>query len=315
MQGDSMHWQKQGLIFQPDHQYDWMVSHASLPIVNAWDDQRLRIYIGVRDQEGRSLTTFIDVLANNPRQILYVHDKPILPLGKLGTFDDNGIMPSWIVNYGQKKYLYYIGWNPQVTVSYRLSIGLAISTDGGTSFEKYSEGPICDRDLDEIYFNTAPCVLFENGIWRMWYISCTGWQIINQHPEPSYHVKYAESSDGIHWRKTGHVCIDYDEFTKAIGRPCVYIDGNVYKMFYSYRSTQAYRTDPELSYRIGYAESSDGINWIRKDNEVGIARSEEGWDSEMMEYCYIYRCNGKTLLFYNGNGFGKSGFGYAILDE
>src|ERR1044071_6047520 len=161
MQGDSMHWQKQGLIFQPDHQYDWMVSHASLPIVNAWDDQKLRIYIGVRDQEGRSLTTFIDVLANNPRQILYVHDKPILPLGKLGTFDDNGIMPSWIVNYGQKKYLYYIGWNPQVTVSYRLSIGLAISEDDGQSFAKYSEGPIFDRDIDEPYFKTAPCVIHD----------------------------------------------------------------------------------------------------------------------------------------------------------
>ena len=187
------------------------------------------------------------MLASDPQQILYLHDKPILPLGKLGTFDDNGIMPSWLVNYGQEKYLYYIGWNPQVTVSYRLSIGLAISKDGGTSFEKYSEGPICDRDVDEIYFNTAPCVLIDGGVWRMWYISCTGWQIVNQHQEPSYHVKYAESSDGIHWRKTGYVCIDYDDFTQAIGRPCVYVEGGIYKMFYSYRSVVSYRIDPKLS--------------------------------------------------------------------
>jgi hypothetical protein len=310
-----MLWIKKGLVFKPDHNYDWMVSHASLPIANILDDQRLRIYFGVRDREGRSLTTFMDVLANDPQKIIGLHDEPILPLGKLGTFDDNGIMPSWLVNYGQEKYLYYIGWNPQVTVAYRLSIGLAISTDGGTSFVKYSEGPICDRDLDEIYFNTAPCVLIDNGVWRMWYISCTGWQIVNQHPEPSYHVKYAESTDGIHWRKTGHVCIDYDEFTKAIGRPCVYRDSRIYKMFYSYRLIDSYRTDPEFSYRIGYAESSDGINWTRKDNEVGITRSEEGWDSEMMEYCHICHCNDKTYLFYNGNGFGKSGFGYAVLDE
>jgi hypothetical protein len=310
-----MRWQKRGLIFKPEHNHDWMVSHATLPIVDVLSSERLRIYFGVRDVKGRSQTTFLEVNAENPQQILYLHNKPILALGNLGTFDDNGIMPSWLVNYGQDKYLYYIGWNPQVTVSYRLSIGLAVSEDGGTRFEKYSEGPICDRDLNEIYFNTAPCVMIDGGIWRMWYISCTGWQIINNYPEPSYHVKYAESPDGIHWHRTGHVCIDYDEFTKAIGRPCVFFSDGIYKMFYSYRSTDAYRTNPEQSYRLGYAESSDGISWLRKDHETGIALSKDGWDSEMIEYCYILRYNNKTLLFYNGNGFGKSGFGYAILEE
>ena len=310
-----MRWVEKKFVFNAENNYDWMRSHASVPIVDIRGNGRLRIYFSSRDKTGCSHPGFIEVLADNPQQLLYIHNKPILTLGKLGTFDDSGIMPSWLVNYGDKKYLYYIGWNPQITVSYRLSIGLAISTDGGTNFEKYSEGPICDRDLDEIYFNTAPCVLIDNGIWRMWYVSCTGWQVINQHPEPSYHVKYAESSDGIHWRKTGHVCIDYDEFTKAIGRPCVFFDAGIYKMIYSYRSTHSYRIDPEHSYRLGYAESSDGITWVRKDNEVGITRSKEGWDSEMIEYCYVCRYNGKTYLFYNGNGFGKSGFGYALLDE
>lgn len=310
-----MNWVKKKFIFQPKPKHDWMVSHASVPVADIIDDRHLRIYFSTRDETSRSRPAFIEVLANNPQQILYIHDRPILALGKLGTFDDNGIMPSWLVNHGQKKYMYYIGWNPQVTVSYRLSIGLAISTDGGKIFEKYSEGPICDRDLNEIYFNTAQCVLIDSGIWRMWYISCTGWQIVNQRPEPSYHVKYAESSDGIHWRKTGRVCIDYDEFTQAIGRPCVYIDGDIYKMFYSYRSIDSYRTNPQLSYRLGYAESLDGINWIRKDDEVGISRSEEGWDSEMIEYCYVCRYGDRTYMFYNGNGFGKSGFGYAILEQ
>lgn len=310
-----MNWVGKKNIFKPQSNYDWMVSHAQIPFADIIDDHRMRIYFSTRDLTGRSRPTFIEVSAYNPEQVSYIHNRPILHLGKLGTFDDNGIMASWIVNNGQTKYLYYTGWNPQVTVSYRLSIGLAVSTDGGINFDKYSEGPICDRDLDEIYFCTMPSVMIDSGVWRMWYISCTGWQIINQHPEPSYHVKYAESSDGIHWRKTGHVCIDYDEFTKAIGRPCVYIDAGIYKMLYSYRSTDSYRTDPEQSYRLGYAESSDGINWIRKDNEVGIVRSKEGWDSEMMAYCHICRHNDKTYLFYNGNGFGRSGFGYAVLDE
>jgi hypothetical protein len=310
-----MYWTARKLIFKPENNSDWMVSHASIPVADPLDDNRLRIYFGTRDHMGCSRPTFIEVHGNDPQKILYLHDRPILVLGKLGTFDDHGIMPSWLVHHNKEIYLYYIGWNPQITVSYRLSIGLAISKDGGINFEKYSEGPICDRDLHEIYFNTAPCVMIDNGIWRMWYVSCTGWQIIDQRPEPSYHVKYAESSDGIHWRRTGQICIDYDEFTKAIGRPCVFFDSGIYKMLYSYRSVNSYRTDPEQSYRLGYAESSDGINWIRKDKEVGIARSEEGWDSEMMEYCHICRWQAKTYMFYNGNGFGKSGFGYAVLND
>jgi hypothetical protein len=233
----------------------------------------------------------------------------------LGTFDDNGIMPSWIVNHGSKKYLYYIGWNPQVTVAYRLSIGLAISEDGGKSFSKYSEGPICDRDVDEPYFNTAPCVVVDGTSWKMWYVACTGWEMVNKRPEPRYHIKYALSDDGIHWERTNQVCIDYDSFADAIGRPCVFVTNGTYRMLYSYRSIQNYRTDPSQSYRLGYAESLDGIHWLRRDDEVGIDRSATGWDSEMLEYSHVFVSKRGIYLFYNGNGFGQSGFGYAVLRE
>jgi len=310
-----MKWIKKGLIFKPDHHFPWMVSHASMPVVDAVDETTLRIYFAARDSQGRSQPTYIEVDADDPGRVLYIHDKPILPLGALGTFADNGIMPSWIVEYQGVKYLYYIGWNPQVTVSYRLAIGLAISTDGGRSFHKYSEGPICDRDLYEPFFNTAPCVLLDRDTWRMWYVSCTGWKIINDWPEPLYHVKYAESKDGIHWSRTGQVCIDYDDFTQAIGRPCVYMEDGMYKMIYSFRSVTNYRTNPLQSYRLGYAESQDGVKWTRMDDRVGIERSTEGWDSEMIEYCYRYKHKDKIYLFYNGNGFGRSGVGYAVLDS
>lgn len=310
-----MRWIKKGLIFKPDNNFPWMVSHASIPVVDAIDNRALRIYFAARDSQGRSHPTYIEVDADDPTRILYIHDRPILPLGKLGTFDDNGIMPSWIVEKQGTKYLYYIGWNPQVTVSYRLAIGLAISTDGGRNFQKYSDGPVCDRDIHEPFFNTAPCVLLDGDIWRMWYVSCTGWKVINEWPEPFYHVKYAESKDGIHWTRTGRVCIDYNDFTQAIGRPCVYVENGKYKMLYSYRSATDYRSNPLQSYRLGYAESEDGLHWTRMDHLVGIERSTEGWDSEMIEYCYRYKYENKIYLFYNGNGFGRSGVGYAVLDS
>src|SRR5262245_55624527 len=301
-----MKWIKKGLIFTPDRRYDWMSSHASIPVVDEARQGVLRIYFGTRDKEGRSQTSFIEVEADHPDNVLYVHDRPLLALGRPGTFDDSGIMPSWIVNDGERKYLYYIGWNPEVVVPYRLAIGLAVSEDGGRSFLKVSEGPICDRSFDEPFFNTAPCVLREGGTWRMWYVSCTGWEDVGGRPEPRYHLKYAESSDGLSWRKTGYVCLDYDERTGAIGRPCVYKDGSAYRMLYSYRGIASYRDDPAQSYRLGYAESADGLIWTRRDDEAGIERSETGWDSEMIEYCHVYRHGTMDYLFYNGNGFGRT---------
>jgi len=310
-----MKWIKKGVIFAPDRNFDWMVSHASLPVVEEVRSGTLRIYFGARDGNGRSQTSYIEVDAERPENVLYIHDQPVLSLGRPGTFDDSGIMPSWIVNHQNKKYLYYIGWNLKVSVPYHLSIGLAVSEDDGRSFRKVSEGPLLDRSFDEPFFNTAPCVLREEDRWRMWYVSCTGWETVAERPEPRYYVRYAESTDGIRWRKTNDVCIGYVAESDAIGRPCVYREHGRYRMLYSYRDVWGYRTDRTQSYRLGYAESEDGVAWTRKDAEAGIERSESGWDSEMMEYCYRYNYRDRSYLFYNGNGFGKTGIGYAVLRE
>lgn len=310
-----MKWRKKGLIFKADKNFPWMVSHASIPVPTPVSPDTIRIYFGARDAQGRSMPGFLDVDANNPSKILHICDQPVMSLGELGTFDDNGIMPSSIVDFNGQKWLYYIGWNPQVTVSYRLSIGLAIIEAESGLCTRYSKGPVLDRAIDEPFFNTAPCVICENGTWKMWYISCTGWQIIGGHPEPFYRVHYADSLDGISWRRTGKVCIDYDHFAQAIGRPCVFLHNGLYRMIYSYRSADRYRTDPKRSYRLGYAESVNGIEWKRRDDLVGIERSSEGWDSIMMEYASIISVGHKTYLFYNGNGFGASGMGYAELEE
>lgn len=212
--------------------------------------------------------------------------------------------------------MYYIGWNPQVTVSYRLSIGLAVSEDNGKTFSRYCEGPICDRSIDEPYFNTAPYIVVDNEKWKMWYISCTGWQIINNYPEPSYHIKYAESDDGIHWERNGVICLDYDDKAKALGRPCVVKAGEgKYEMFFSYRNINKYRDFKHDGYKIGYAKSTDGISWEKLYNEVGIALSIDDWDDKMMEYCHVFRHKEIEYMLYNGNDFGKEGFGYAIKSK
>lgn len=310
-----MKWKKRGLIFRPDNNYDWMVTHASLPVPDRVSEDVLRIYFSTRSKEVRSAITFIEVEADDPSNVIRVHDKPVLSMGKLGTFDDGGVGPYCIVNQGDKKYLYYGGWNASVTVSYRNSIGLAVSEDGGLTFRRVCEGPVVDRNQHEPYFTGAADVMVCDGKWKMWYASATGWLILDGKTEPQYQIKYGESQDGINWVRNNTTCIEYKFDGEANVRPCVIREDGLYKMWYCYRGSVNFRTDKRQSYRLGYAESADGVKWTRKDEEVGIDRSEEGWDSVMMCYPYVYEHKGRKYLFYNGNGFGESGFGHAVLEQ
>jgi hypothetical protein len=307
-----MKWIKKGCIYAPSNtEY----THASIPVVDFLANGNIRIYYSSRDKQGRSRIFSLETIPDAPEKIISISEEEILPLGDLGTFDDNGMMPSCLVDYKGKKYLYYIGWNPQVTVTYRLSIGLAISDDGGLTFKRFSKGPILDRGVDEPFFNTAPCIHYENKKWRMWFVSCTNWKIINGKPEPQYFIRYAESSNGIHWKKNIEPCIDYIDENEAIARPWVFKYDKIFYMLYSHRNMQDYRTNKKMSYRIGLASSIDGLLWERHDNYSGIEPSESGWDSEMVCYPAIYKFNNKVYMLYNGNGFGKTGFGYAVLRE
>ena len=306
-----MNWRKLGLVFKPSGDKNWSKSHAQVPFAFQMED-RIRVFYATRDVESRSAVCFVDVDKNDPTKILYVHEKPCFEAGQLGYCDDSGTMPAWFLQEGNKLLLYYTAWNASKTASYRLSIGLAESLDDGITFNRVFTGPIMDRGVFDQIWVGQPCVLKVGAEWKMWYLSCTKIDYIDNHPEPFYNVKYATSKDGVNWHKTGDICIDYDDFTDAIGRPSVLMENGIYKMFYAYRSAKGYRSDIKNSYRLGYAESVDGISWVRKDNEIGIDKSENGWDSEMITYAHVIENNKKKLMFYNGNGFGASGFGVAI---
>lgn len=305
-----MNWVKKGLIFKIDRPDRLMHSHSQIPTPLKLKDNLYRIYFSSRDINGKTYPYYLDYDLKENR-IVNLTKKPLFHHGELGTFDDSGIMPASTVEHNGKIYLYYIGWNPQVTVSYRLSIGLAISDDGGDTFYKFSNGPILDRSIEEPFFNTAPCVLKDEAVLKMWYVSCTGWRIIDKKPEPLYLIRQAISDDGIIWNKTNKPAIDYKFDGEAIGRPWVIKDAGLYKMWYSSRGSRNYRGKDGEHYIIGYAESLNGMDWLRKDESAGIAVSESGWDSEMIEYCSVVKDSGKKYMFYNGNGFGESGFGYA----
>jgi hypothetical protein len=309
-------WKKRGVIYSVDGRLPWARTHAQIPTVDAVDNKTLHILFSSRDENNRSMIARLDADARNPSHILDVQAEPVMQLGLVGTFDDCGMMPSSIVQWQGLKYLYYIGWNVRNTVPYHNSVGLAVSEDQGRIYRRMFEGPIMDRTPEEPYFCATTCVRIENGIWRNWYLSCTGWQSVDGRMEPRYHLKYAESHDGIHWRREGKVAIDYASPEEGgIVRASVCKDGDLYRMWYCYRSLSDYRTSRKNSYRIGYAESADGLDWRRMDDSVGIEPSEKGWDSLMLSYPEVVDVGGRRYMFYNGNGFGQTGFGYAEAVE
>lgn len=266
-----------------------------------------RIYYTARDQSNRSHIFCMDMDVDSLK-VVRVQNEPVLVPGELGSFDDSGAMMSWLTNVGRELYLYYIGWNLGVTVPFRSSIGLAISSDG-TTFQKPFRGPIMDRCRTEPHFCASNCVLKEDDTFKMWYSSCTGWSIVGGAPRHRYHIKYAESKDGIDWTRSGHVAIDYKNDSEyAISRPCVIKEAGLYKMWYSYRGGMN-------TYRIGYAESGDGINWERTDGNVGIDISPDGFDSKMIEYPFVFSHNEQHYMLFNGNEYGQTGFGLAVMTE
>ena len=69
------------------------------------------------------------------------------------------------------------------------------------------------------------------------------------------------------------------------------------------------------NYRIGYAESKNGIHWKRMDKISGIDVSSSGWDSISIEYPYVFQHDSTKYMLYCGNEFGKTGFGYATMEQ
>ena len=288
-------WNKIGQVFCPFGENEWMYSHASVPIAEQVDGDIYRIYFSSRNKYGQSYTGYLLIDVNRPLEILDISKTPVLAPGA-----------TWLSKHNGKRFLYYIGWNLGVTVPFRNSIGLAIS-ENGADFHKYAEGPIVDRSMTEPHFTASCCVLSGQDMWRMWYLSCTDWIIRNGRPEHRYHIKYATSNDGISWKREGLIAIDYSNPAEyAISRPAVVRDNDGWKMWFSHRGS---------SYRIGYAESLDGVNWNRLDADCQINVSKSGWDSEMIEYPFVFKHNGRFYMLYNGNGYGLTGFGLAVLDE
>jgi len=301
-----MEWLKKGQIYCPNNEHVWERDTFMTPHAMKIQQDVIRIWGGVRDAEGVSRIKYIDVDEKNPNKVIYISDNPTLDIGNVGCFDDNGVILGDVISVGEKLYMYYVGFQHVQKVKFYAFSGLAISEDGGNTFKRYSEVPILDRSPQGRYGRCIHTVLYDEGIFKCYYAVIDDWKVINNIPYPIYNIWYTTSEDGIHFsREDDCLCVDVEGDEYRIGRPKVYKTDDGYEMYYT-------RDLVSKEYLVGYATSKDGIHWVRQDEKARLLKSEEGWDSEMACYPVKLKTNENTYLFYNGNGMGKTGVGYAI---
>ncbi len=281
-----------------------MQTHAANTVAEHLEGDLFSVYFSCRDGQNRSHIAYVVIELNPPFPVLEIARKPILSPGEIGTFDDSGASLSCIQTIRGRRFLYFLGWNLGLTVPWRNSIGLAILDEVTRAYVRYSRAPLIDRNHVDPFSISYPFVMEDEGIYRMWYGSNLKWGATDK--DMAHLIKYAESPDGLNWKREGMIVLHFkDESEYAMSRPFVLKEKGIYRMWYSYRGA---------AYRIGYAESENAIDWERMDENVGITVSNSGWDSEMVEYPFILDHKGQRYMIYNGNGFGRTGFGLAILE-
>lgn len=269
-----------------------------------------RIFYTTRTTDVVSIPYAIDIMADDPSTIIAEHNKPLLIPGSVGTFDENGITVTCALELNGEVRLYYCGWNKRLSVPYALSIGVAIAEQNCLSFRKLYQGPILDRSACHPLGVSAPCVIYDEGVFRMWFITFTEWKEYQGRLEPTFVIAHSTSSNGIDWSSEHDVCISSSYSGESFARPWVIKDGNVFRMWYSKRGISNYRSPGGDHYRIQYAESLDGITWV-SDPRPCLIQPSGTWDSEMNEYACVIPQGFNDIMFYNGNSFGRTGFGYA----
>lgn len=317
-----LRWRKLGKIFDPaDHRLAvGGAGFAQSPQALVFDGF-VRVYFSTRarDADGKYLSqvSYVD-FAEDLRTVLRVADREVIPLGDLGCFDEHGIFPFHVMRQGDRITAYPSGWSRRVSVSVETAIGLAVSDDGGRTFRRIGPGPVLGPSVQE------PCLVGDGfvrhiaGVYHMWYIFGTDWKRFDagSAPDRTYKIGHATSLDGISWRKEEGRRIIPDRLGEHESQalPTVVTRGGRHHLFFCYRHSSDFRQNKDRGYRLGHAYSDDLRGWVRHDESAPVGTPGD-WDSDMQCYPHAFEFKGRTYLLYNGNEFGRHGFGLAVLEE
>jgi hypothetical protein len=312
-----------GLIFDPKlygNRPEWMESYAQAPNVIIYDNF-VRVFFCCRpapDERNQfvSRCAFVDLDRKDLFSVINIAKKPVLSLGGLGSFDEFGTYPVSVIRDGEEIVAIYGGWTRCESVPFNISLGLARSKDDGVSFQKYGIGPVLSHSPDEPFTVTSPKIRRYEGVWYLAYTAGRRWILGDDgRPEIVYKLRIAKSMDCVNWSIQNRDIIESKlGDNEAQACPDIIFSNGKFHMFFCYRSGLDFRDNKNGSYRIGYASSSDMLNWHRDDSKMNIDISDEGWDSDMVAYPTVFELDGSIYMLYAGNGVGKTGFGLAKLE-
>jgi hypothetical protein len=317
-----LNWRKLGRVFDPAHHAlpGACSGFAQSPQALVCDDY-VRIFFSSREREPDGMYISHVAWADFDKafsRVLRVAPKVALERGKLGCFDEHGVFPLSPLRHEGRILAYTTGWSRRVSVSVETGIGMAESRDGGATFERVGNGPVLSASLHEPYLVGDGFVMVHEGVFHMWYIFGIGWKRYapDTTPDRTYKIGHATSTDGVSWRKeeARHIVADRLGPDESQALPSVLRIGARWHMVFCYRQSFDFRSNSARGYRLGHAWSDDLSHWVRDDLALGIGVSAEGWDSEMMCYPHLFECGGRVHLLYNGNAFGRDGFGLAVLE-
>jgi hypothetical protein len=301
-------------LLAPSDAHPWWRSHAQCPTVIELHGGLWRVYFAARDANNQSHVIYADFDPARDLQLLRLETQPLLDLGPPGTFDSAGMGPSAALFVGERIFLYYIGISLRRDVPHQLAIGLAISEDGGDSFRRAAPGPVLSTGPFDPFFASTPHVAHQGGVFTMHYMSGAAWERRGDLFDARYLIKYARSTDGINWVAEDRVALGFVDVTEsALARPWVISRNDGYHMWFCRRGPRSGEPVTEHPYRLGYARSFDGLTWRREDDLLRFEMPPQpgDWDAAMQAYPCIVPYGGNLFLFYNGDGFGQTGFGFA----
>lgn len=303
------HWKKLGQLYVPrkSGQHPKLISHAANPLPVHMAGDVYRIFFSARDEQNRSSVGAVDVDIVQ-RKIITEHQSPFFEHGPVGSFYSDGVSIGNCYETNGARYMLFMGWQNPPGGHWRGDIGRLIVTSE-LSLQLEAEEPFMGSDTTDPISLSYPWVQARaSGGFDMWYGSTLTWDAGNG--EMLHVIQHASSDDGSNWHRTG-LAVPYRlGIAQAFSRPTMIVnDGGYFEMWFSYRSGAGEK------YRIGYARSEDGTSWKLDLKSAGIDVSKTGWDSEMIEYPFVFNHNGTRYMLYNGNEYGKTGFGLAVLDE
>ena len=303
------HWKKLGQIYtiNESNRHPKLISHAANPLPVKLDGDLYRVFYSGRDCNNRSSVGAVDIDFSNYK-IVNDHFLPFFEHGPNGSFFSDGVSIGNVYKVDSQSYMLFMGWQKLSHKNWRGNIGrLLLSSD--LTLELESLNPLISCDEADPLSLSYPWVHKNNSnLYEMWYGSTKSWDAGNG--EMLHVINHASSDDGHHWHRSG-LAIPFElGKAQAFSRPSVVKNSDdAYEMWFSYRGGLGDK------YRIGYAKSEDKSSWELDLDNVGITVSESGWDSEMIEYPFVFKYSDKQFMLYNGNDFGKTGFGLAILDD